>query len=117
MRRTFESPLEVFHQLTHNTGQVTAGTVVIAQIWLSTFNEIITVNLLTWLHPLVNISPLDEIVLEWWNGKKKLIIYIEADRTDYIQVWGTSIDNEMTDGDASESSTIEHLWRWLLESD
>jgi hypothetical protein len=55
--------------------------------------------------------------MRWDNGKRKPTIYIEADRIDYIQVWGTSIDNEMTDGDASESSTIEYLWRWLLESD
>jgi hypothetical protein len=116
MLRTIDKPSAALQQLARSKVQVPVETMNTAQTWLTTFDEIITANQLTWLNPLVNISPLDEIVLEWWNGKKKLIIYIEADRTEYIQVWGTSIDNEMTDGDASESSTIEYLWRWLFNT-
>jgi hypothetical protein len=115
MIRAIDKPSAALQQLARSKVQVPVETMNTTQTWLTTFDEIITANQLTWLNPLVNISPLDEIVLEWWNGKRKLVIYIEADRTEYIQVWGTSIDNEMTDGDASESSTIEYLWRWLLE--
>jgi hypothetical protein len=117
MLRTFDTSLAVLQQLTRSQGQATAESLATTWKWIEALSEFITANQLTWLSPLVNFSLSDEIVLEWWNSKRKLTIYIEADRTDYIQVWGTSIDNEMTDGDASESSTIEYLWRWLLESD
>jgi hypothetical protein len=117
MLSTIDKPSAALQQLARSKVQVPVDTMNTAQIWLTTFDEIITVHQLTWLNPLVNFSPTDEIVLEWWNGKRKLTIYIEADRIEYIQVWGTSIDNEMTDGDASESSAIEYLWHWLLESD
>jgi hypothetical protein len=114
MLRTFDTSSEVLQQLTLSQGQATAETMTTAQKWIETLSEVITVNHLTWLDPLVNFSPLDEIVLEWWNGSRKLTIYIEDSGVEYIQVWGVSIDNEMADGDASAPSTVEVLWRWLL---
>ncbi len=114
MLRTFDTASEVLQQLTLSQGQATAETLATTRNWIDTLSEVITVNQLTWLDPLVNFSPSDEIVLEWWHGSRKLTIYVEDDHVEYIQVWGVSIDNEMADGDASARSTVEVLWRWLL---
>jgi hypothetical protein len=59
MPRTFENTSEAVQYLTHNTDQKNIEIVTIAQQWLSTFSETITVNQLTLLNPLVSFSPCD----------------------------------------------------------
>jgi hypothetical protein len=74
MLHIIDKPSAALQQLARSEVQVPIDTMNTAQMWLTTLEEIITVNQLTWLPPLVNFSPLDEIVLEWWNGKRKLTI-------------------------------------------
>jgi hypothetical protein len=59
MPRTFENTSEAVQYLIHNTDQRSIEIVRIAQQWLSTFSETITVNQLTLLNPLVSFSPCD----------------------------------------------------------
>jgi hypothetical protein len=54
-----------------------------------------------------------DVVFEWWYGKKKLTIYIEAESAEYVQVWGTDVRSEMSNGDAEPMSACRALWLWL----
>jgi hypothetical protein len=114
MLRTFEQSSAVLRQLDDRQGNVSAETMATARTWLDMLGEVVMVNQLAWLDPLVNLSPNTEIVLEWWHTSKKLTIYIDGDRAEYVQVWGADIDREMADGDANQAAAVETLWRWLL---
>jgi hypothetical protein len=114
MLQTGESSSEILRELSHCQGTVPAETMATARTWLDMLGEVVTVNQLAWLDPLVNLSSNTEIVLEWWHTSKKLTIYIDGDRAEYVQVWGADIDREMVDGDANQAAVVETLWRWLL---
>jgi len=65
--------------------------------------------------PNVTLSLEGEIVLEWWNGEKKLTIYVSRDAADFVKVWGPDIDSQMEDGEISGPSGWVSLWEWLTE--
>jgi hypothetical protein len=69
---------------------------------------------LTWIQPNVIADANGDVVLEWWHGKKKLTVYIEDERAEYVKVWGTNIHSEMLNGDAELISTGRSLWLWLV---
>jgi hypothetical protein len=66
-----------------------------------------------WIKPNVIADANGDVVFEWWHGKKKLTVYIEAESAEYVQVWGTNIHSEMSNGDAEPISTCRALWLWL----
>lgn len=66
-----------------------------------------------WIQPNVIADAEGEVVFEWWYGKKKLTVYIGDDNAEYVQVWGTDIHSEMSDGDAEPISKCRSLWLWL----
>ena len=68
------------------------------------------------LTPLANVSPEGEVVLEWWQGGRKLTIYISDSAIEYLQVWGKDIEAEMSEGDADSAETPLILWKWLTNS-
>jgi len=45
---------------------------------------------LTWIQPNVIADTNGDVVLEWWHGKKKLTVYIEDERAEYVKVWGVN---------------------------
>lgn len=51
-----------------------------------------------WLPPHITASPQGDVVLEWWHDPKKLTVYISAQSTEYLKVWGTNIFEEMEEG-------------------
>jgi len=67
----------------------------------------------TWVQPNVIADANGDVVFEWWHSKKKLTVYIGDDSAGYVQVWGTDIHSEMSDGDAEPISTCRALWLWL----
>jgi hypothetical protein len=67
-----------------------------------------------WIHPNVTASADGEVVFEWWYGQKKLTVYVTDESVDYVQVWGTDMDTEMSDGNAEPLSTCRSLWLWLV---
>ena len=69
---------------------------------------------LTWIQPNVIADANGDVVFEWWHGKKKLTVYIEDESAEYVQVWGTNIHSEMSNGDAEPISTCRSLWLWLV---
>lgn len=54
-------------------------------------------------------------VLEFWNGDKKVTLFIENDKLTYLKSWGMSIINDMEDGDVNSIEQLIELWRWLYE--
>lgn len=68
-----------------------------------------------WVAPHMTVSPNDEVVLEWWNGEKKLTVYVSEETTEYVKVWGADIFEEMEDGNTDESRQAYYLWNWLVK--
>lgn len=46
-----------------------------------------------WLSPNITTSSESELVFEWWQGVKKLTMYVSNQTTEYIQAWGTNISS------------------------
>jgi hypothetical protein len=67
-----------------------------------------------WIQPNVIADAHGDVIFEWWHGKKKLTVYIEDKSTEYVQVWGTTIHAEMSNGDAEPINTCRSLWLWLV---
>jgi hypothetical protein len=109
-----QSAKQKIKQFKSSALQLPTTTIIRAEEWLNCLEQVVISSQLRWLAPLINVSPNDEIVFEWWNGEKKLVIYIEEDSADYIQVWGADIDDEMSDGQANNIEKIDDLWHWLL---
>ena len=68
---------------------------------------------LPWLEPNVTASADGEVVVEWWHGGKKLTVYVGDGSTEYVQVWGVDVDQEMAEGTADTRDARRRLWRWL----
>jgi hypothetical protein len=87
--------------------------IIYADQWLvQMFLEAIALDS-TWIEPNVTASEEGEVVFEWWYGVRKLTVYIGNQSAEYVKVWGTDINSDMSDGDASPISTCRSLWEWL----
>lgn len=65
-----------------------------------------------WVTPHVGPDPGGEVTFEWWNGTKKLDVFVSDSAVEYIKSWGTNVTSEMKSGDATQGSHTE-LLRWL----
>ena len=91
------------------------GTVIYAAKWIIQFFLELEEAGLQWVKPSVTGSPEGEVVFEWRNGIKRLIIYIEDHQdAEYTKVWGTDIQSTMSDGDANSANIRRSLWEWLI---
>jgi hypothetical protein len=63
--------------------------------------------------PNIGIGHNDELVLEWWKGRRKLSLYVGPNRTDFIKIWGPDVDTEMADGMVDNGETLVGLFHWL----
>ena len=68
-----------------------------------------------WIRPNVTASEEGEVVFEWWRDTRKLTIYIGNQSAEYVKVWGTDINSEMSDGNADAVNTCRSLWEWLVD--
>lgn len=57
----------------------------------------------------------EDLIFEWWNNHKKLTIYLnkESFQVDYIQVWGSDLQNEMQEGSIKSLTILGSLFIWL----
>ena len=83
-----------------------------AMNWLEQMYSQIVSTQLEWRTPHITASEDGEVVFEWWDGDHKLTVYFGAEKSEFIQVWGTHIKNEMADGQL-EANGILGLWKWL----
>ena len=86
-----------------------------ADVWITQMFLEVVMSGNKWIKPNVTASEDGEVVFEWWHGAKKLTIYIGNQSAEYVKVWGTDIDSEMSDGDASSANTCRSLWEWLVD--
>jgi hypothetical protein len=68
-----------------------------------------------WIAPHVVADAHGNVVLEWWEGRKKLTIYVYPETVEYVKVWGPDIFSEMEDGEVEGAEDHRALWRWLTE--
>src|SRR5258708_2281959 len=71
-------------------------------------------RIMAWQSPYVSSSEEGEIVLEWWNGIRKLTIYVGPEQSTYIKSWGPHLVDEMEDG-VLPADWISRLWMWLFK--
>lgn len=57
----------------------------------------------------------DNLIFEWFNHPKKLTIYYDkpSDYADYIQVWGSDMQNQMQEGTLRNLTDLQTLLIWL----
>lgn len=68
-----------------------------------------------WTLPHVVANADGNVVLEWWEGRKKLTIYVHPETVEYVKVWGPDIFSDMEDGEVEGAEDHRMLWRWLTE--
>jgi hypothetical protein len=66
-----------------------------------------------WIAPHVVADAHGNVVLEWWEGQKKLTVYIHPETVEYVKVWGPDIFSEMEDGEVEGIEDRRALWNWL----
>lgn len=66
-----------------------------------------------WMRPNITTGSEGEVVFEWWQGAKKLTVYVSSQAVEYVQVWGIDIYEDMSDGNAEPVETCMKLWAWL----
>lgn len=67
-----------------------------------------------WQRPLLSASEDGEVTFEWWNGARKLTLYVGPHHATYVKSWGPRLLDEMEDGEVGEV-TVSSLWTWLSE--
>lgn len=85
-----------------------------AQHWISLFYKQVIRSDQNWLSPNVTASSEGEVVFEWWQGSKKLTVYVSNQSAEYLKVWGPDVNTDMEDGEADSPETLRLLWKWLM---
>lgn len=65
-----------------------------------------------WINPVVGLSEDGNVTFEWWNGNKKLTLYIRPGEIDYVASWGPNIETQMESG-LLDAAQFLPKWRWL----
>lgn len=86
-----------------------------AYSWIEAFYEDTLTADKGWIAPHVVADAHGNVVLEWWEGRKKLTIYVHPETVEYVKVWGPDIFSDMEDGEIEGAEDHRALWRWLTE--
>lgn len=88
-----------------------------ALVWVNKLRQLLLHSNSRWIDPLVSDSADGGVMLEWWNHDtgRKLTVYIHGDRSEYVQVWGTDIFDEMDEGNAEPLESFASVWWWLTK--
>jgi hypothetical protein len=86
-----------------------------AAVLVEVLIEVLAHQNLEWTDPHVGLDENGDVVLEWWNGDRKLTIYVLPDSNEYIRSWGPNIEDQMEQGPVGEAAFV-NLWNWLRRS-
>ena len=86
-----------------------------ALLWVEDLHEDTLTTKRGWRDPHVVADAHGNVVFEWWEGRKKLTIYVHPNTVEYVKVWGPNIFSDMEDGEARGTEDRRALWRWLTE--
>jgi hypothetical protein len=92
-----------------------SGAIKQALSWIEDLYEDILTTDRGWIAPHVVADAHGNVVLEWWEGQKKLTIYVSPESAEYVKVWGPDIFSDMEDGEVEGAEDRRALWRWLTE--
>ena len=67
-----------------------------------------------WLSPHITADEEGDVVFEWWNGPKKLIIYVSPTDISFVRVWGANITDEMAEGMIQTKDEFLQIWIWVI---
>ncbi len=84
-----------------------------AQAWVTELYRDIRPAL--WIRPHVVADADGDVVFEWWNGRKKLTVYVTPNTVEYVKVAGPDIASDMEDGTVGVDCDRLDLWHWLLD--
>jgi len=68
---------------------------------------------LPWRDPHVSLNEDGDVAFEWWNGTKKLTLYVSSQQIDFVSSWGPDVDQQMHAG--TLNGELLKLWRWFVE--
>jgi hypothetical protein len=83
-----------------------------ADVWLADASRIIGRSL---ARPNRSNGSFGEDVIEWWHGDRKLTVYLDDDKIDYLKVWGPDVHSQMQEGELDSDERLRELWAWLNE--
>jgi hypothetical protein len=66
-----------------------------------------------WASPHVSANESGFVVLEWWQGSKKITLYVTGSEVKYVLVWGEDIDTEMHESEGISHDEFKDIWSWL----
>lgn len=92
-------------------GQVSTNAVEKAASWLSLMSSM---DLPSWHQPRISASPEEEVVFEWWAGKRKISVYFGDEETVLLRVWGPNICEDMLEHPPEDISSVIRSWGWLI---
>ena len=80
---------------------------------LPRMSELANSTRFSWQESYVSSDENGNVSLEWWQGRRKVTVYVSPDEMDYVKVWGTNIFDEMEDGKLSDLGAWRAVWDWL----
>jgi hypothetical protein len=92
----------------------TRETIAAARRWLTNLSQAVSRARLPWLDPHVAATPDGDVLFEWWNGERKLSVYVTSDSAEYIMTWKEAGTIRQDDGDAHGADAQEQIWSWLI---
>lgn len=67
-----------------------------------------------WSDPYVGANESGDVVLEWWQGNRKVTVYVAPTEMTYVLVWGDNMETEMDEGTIGISrDDFMRIWSWL----
>ncbi len=85
-----------------------------AKCWISSMHRDAKIAGHPWDNPHTSASEDGDVSFEWWNGQKKLTVYVSASSTLLLRVWGPDITSQMSEGTAETVEERQSAWAWLL---
>jgi hypothetical protein len=67
-----------------------------------------------WIEPHTVADENGDVVFEWWNEDRNLIVYVSPHTIYYLQVWGEDVESQMADGQIETREDHKKLWLWLM---
>lgn len=68
-----------------------------------------------WIKPYVSSDEEGDVSFEWWNGRKRLTVYLSPKTAEYVKVEKIDSSLEMKDGFIETPKARLDLWKWLTD--
>lgn len=83
-----------------------------AYLWVESLYRDLRAEL--WIKPHVSSDEDGDVTFEWWNGRKKLTVYISPETAEYVTVERLDGSSNMEDGSIDTPEDRRMLWRWFI---